>query len=106
MLAANRAIHHCHAGFNGNSTGGSRSNRAIDNRKVGTVLIDVIQYVPNEIGVLKWKTNVHHVTVGQEYRLIDIHAERLIRAIHNFHQRLANFAQTHDDNRFVHSFDG
>ena len=54
---------------------------------------------------LEWKTNMHHVTLGDGCRLIDIYAECLIPALHNLQQRLANFAQPHDDNRLIHSFD-
>ena len=105
MLAANGAIHHCGAGFNRDSARCSRSNSAIDYRKSGPVLIDVLQHLCNEVAILEWKTNMHYVTFRDRCRLINIYAECAIPALHNLQQRLANFAQAHDDNGLIHSFD-
>ena len=105
MLAANGAVYHCGAGFSRNSTGCSRSNRAIDYRESRPVLIDVLQHLSNEVAILKWKTNMHHVTFRDRCWLINIYTECAIPALHNLQQRPANFAQAHDDNRLIHSFD-
>ena len=105
MLAAHRAVHHCGARLSRDSARGSRSNRAIDHCERGPVLIDVFQYLSNEVASLEWKTNMHHIRLGDGCRLIDIYAECLIRTLHNLQQRLADFAQPHYDNRLIHSFD-
>ena len=105
MLAANGAVYHCGPGFNGNSTGRSRSNRAIDYRQSRPVLMNVFYYLPNEGVILEWKTNMHHVTLANGRRPIDIHAENVIPALQDLQQRLADFTQAHDDNRLVHSLE-
>src|SRR5262245_45920137 len=105
MLAANGAVHHCGAGFTGDSARCSRSNRAIDYRKSGPVLIDILQHLSYEVAILKWKTNMHHVTLGDRCRLINIYTECAIPALHDLQQRLANFAQPYDDNGLTHNFD-
>ena len=105
MLAANRAVYDCGAGFNRNSARGSRSNRAIDHCESRPVLMNVFYYLSNEVVILEWKTNMHHIALGDGCRLIDIYAERLIPALHNLQQRLADLAQPNNDNRLIHSFD-
>ena len=105
MLAANGAVHDWGSGFNRNSTRGSRSNCAIDYRETRPVLTNVLYYLPHEVAILEWKTNMHHVTLGDGCRLIDIYAKRPIPALHNLQQRLADFTQAHDDNRLVHSLE-
>jgi len=105
MLAPHRAVHHCGARLSRGSARGSRSNRAIDHCESGPVLIDVLQHLSNEVAILEWKTNMHHIGLGDGCRLIDIYAEHLIPALHNLQQRLADFAQPNDDDRLIHSFD-
>ena len=83
MLAANRAVYDCGSGFNRNAAGGSRSNRAIDYCEGRPVLMNVFYYLPNELVTLKWKTNMHHVALGDRCGLIDIHTKRLIPALHD-----------------------
>jgi hypothetical protein len=65
--------------------------------------MNVLHYLPREVAILEWKTNMHHVTLGDGCRLIDIYAKRSIPALNNLQQRLADFTQAHDDNRLVHS---
>ncbi len=103
MLAANGAVYYCGSGFNRNSTSRSRSNRAIDYRESRPVLMNVFYYLPNEVAVLEWKTNMHHVTLRNECRLIDIYAKCLISALHNLQQRLADLAETDNDNGCLHN---
>src|SRR5215831_14147041 len=105
MLAPHRTVHHCGARLSADSARGSRSNRAIDHCESGPVLIDVFQHLSNEVATLEWKTNMHHVTLRDRCRLIDIYAEHLIPDLHNLQQRLANFAQPYDDNGLIHSRD-
>ena len=105
MLAANGAIHHCGTRFNRNSTGRSRSNRAIDYRESRPVLMNVFYHLPNKGVILEWKTNMHHVTLANGRRPIDIDAENVIPALQDLQQRLADLAQPHNDNRLIQSFD-
>ena len=49
----------------------------------GMVLMNVFYYLPNELVILKWKTNMHHVTLGDGCKLVDIYAERLIPVLHD-----------------------
>jgi hypothetical protein len=65
--------------------------------------MNVLYYLPHEFTILEWKTDMHHVTLGDGCRLIDIYAKRVIPALHNLQQRLADFTQAHDDNRLIHS---
>jgi hypothetical protein len=48
-------------------------------------------YLTHKLVILKWKTNMHHVTLGDGCGLIDIYAKRSIPALHNLQQRLADF---------------
>ena len=105
MLAPHRTVHHCGARLSRDSARGSSSNRAIDHCESGPVLIDVLQHLSNEVAILEWKTNMHHIGLGDGGRLIDIYAEHLIPALHNLQQRLADFAQPNDDDRLIHNFD-
>src|SRR6266496_2523350 len=103
MLPANRAVYDCCSGFNRNAAGSPRSNRAIDYCESRPVLMNVFYYLSNELVTLEWKTNMHHVTLGEGCRLVDIYAKRSIPALHNLQQRLADFAQANNDNSWMHS---
>src|SRR5918996_948429 len=96
VLATNRAVYDWGSGFNRNSAGGSRSNGAIDDRQSRLELINVFCYLSNEFVILKWKANMHHVTLGDGCGLIDIYAKRSIPALHNLQQRFADFADAND----------
>ena len=102
MLAANGAVYYCGSRFNRNSTGRSRSNRAIDYRESRPVLMNVFYYLPNEGVILEWKTNMHHVTLANGRRLIDIDSENVIPALQDLQQRLADLAETDNDNGCLH----
>jgi hypothetical protein len=91
MLAANGTVYDRSARFNRNSTRGSRSNCTIDYCETRSVLVNVFYSLSNELVILKWKTNMHHVTMGDGCGLIDIYAKRSISALDNLHQRLADF---------------
>jgi hypothetical protein len=92
MLAANGAVYHCGLRFNRNSTRGSRSNCAVDYRETRLVLMNVFYYVPDEVTILEWKTDMHHVTLGDGCRLIDIYAKCVIPALRDLQQRFADLA--------------
>src|SRR5207248_6113975 len=100
---ANRAVYDRGSGFNRNSTGRSRSHRAIDYRESGPVLMNVFQYLSNEGVIVERKTNMHYVTLGNGCRLINIYAKCLIPALHNLQQRLANLAETDNDDGCLHN---
>ena len=64
--------------------------------------MNVFHYLPNEVVILEWKTNMHHITLGDGCRLIDIYAENVIPALHDLQQRLADLAETDNDNGCLH----
>jgi hypothetical protein len=65
--------------------------------------MNVFYYLPNEVAAVEWKTNMHHVTLRNGCRLIDIYAKCLIPALHNLQQRLAHLAETDNDNGCLHN---
>ena len=54
--------------------------------------MNVFYYVPNEVTILEWKTDVHQVTLGDRCGLIDIYAKRVIPALRDLQQRFADLA--------------
>src|SRR5918996_6334434 len=103
MLPANRAVYHRGRGVNRNSTGGSRSNCAIDDRESRPVLMNIFYYLFNELAVPKREANMHNVTLGYRCGLVYIYAKGQIPALHNLQQRLPDFADANDDHSLVHS---
>jgi hypothetical protein len=67
------------------------------------VLVNIFHYLFYELTVVKWKTNMHYVTGRDRCGLIDIYAKRLIPALHDPQQRIADFAQAYNDNCLLHT---
>ncbi len=64
--------------------------------------MNVLYYLPHEVAILEWKTNMHHVTLANGRRLIDIDAENVIPALQDLQQRLADLAETDNDDGCLH----
>src|SRR5438132_11119035 len=102
MLASNGAVYDGGSGFNRNTAGGPRSDRAIDYANSRSIPLNVFYYLSNELVPLEWEADMHNVASGHRCGQIDIYAEGLMLALNNLHQCFADLSETDDNHNLLH----
>ena len=102
VLPANRAVYDDGSGFNRNAAGGPGSHRAIDCGQSRSIPVNIFYHLSNELVVLEREADMHNIALGHRGRQIKVYAERLMLALNNLHQRVADLSQADDDRNLLH----